>query len=185
MSAPVVQETRAKMEQAAGHLVQQLGAVRTGRASVALLDGIMVDYYGTPRPLKQVASITAPESRLLTIQPWEPPMVAPIEKALLASSLGLTPTNDGKVIRLALPPLTEERRKELAKVIKKMGEDAKVAIRNIRRDTNELLKQQQKETKLSEDAARAAQQEIQKLTDHYTLKIDETVKKKEKEILEF
>ncbi len=179
------QDARAKMEQAVGHFVQQLGTVRTGRASVALLDGIMVDYYGTPRPLKQVASLTSPESRLLTIQPWEPPLIAAIEKALLGSSLGLTPTNDGKIIRLAMPPLTEERRKELAKVIKKMGEDAKVAIRNIRRDTNELLKQQQKEAKLSEDAARAAQQEIQKLTDQSTLKIDDAIKKKEKEILEF
>lgn len=179
------QEARAKMEQAVGHFAQQLGTIRTGRASVALLDGIMVDYYGTPRPLKQVASLAAPESRLLTIQPWEPALLAAIEKSLLTSSLGLTPSNDGKLIRLAVPPLTEERRKELVKVVKKMGEDAKVTIRNIRRDANELLKQQQKEKNLSEDAVRSAQQEIQKLTDQSAVKIDEAVKKKEKEILEF
>ncbi len=183
MSAPGVQEVRVKMEQAVQHFNQQLGTVRTGRATVSLLDGIMVDYHGAPRPLKAVASLSAPEARSLTIQPWEPPVLAAIEKALLASSLGLTPNNDGKIIRLTVPPLTEERRKELAKVVKKMGEDAKVAIRNIRRDANELLKP--KDAKLSEDALRTAQQEIQKLTDQHTIKIDDAIKKKEKEILEF
>ena len=179
------QEARTKMEQSVAHFAQQLGTVRTGRASVTLLDGIMVDYHGTPRPLKQVASLAAPEGRALTIQPWELALLPAIEKALLGSSLGLTPSNDGALIRLAVPPLTEERRKELVKIVKKMGEDAKVILRNIRRDANELLKQQQKETKLSEDASRNAQQEIQKLTDQHALKIDEAVKKKEKEILEF
>ncbi|MEW6325458.1 MAG: ribosome recycling factor [Nitrospirota bacterium] len=181
MSAPAVQETRAKMEQSIQHVVQQLATIRTGRATVALLDGILVDYHGAPRPLKQVASLATPDSRSLTIQPWEPAILPAIEKALQTSSLGLTPNNDGKLIRLNMPPLTEERRKELVKVAKKMGEDGKVAVRNIRRDANELLKS----AKLSEDAVRAAQQEIQKLTDQYTLKIDDAIKKKEKEILEF
>ena len=184
MSGPAVQQARAKMDQAVVHFVQQLGSVRTGRASVTLLDGITVDYYGTPRPLKQVASLSAPDSRQLTIQPWEPALIPAIEKALLSSSLGLTPGNDGTVIRLSLPPLTEERRKELVKVVRKMGEDAKVIIRNLRRDANDGLKQT-KGAPLSEDAVRAAQQEIQKLTDQASVKIDDAVKKKEKEILEF
>jgi ribosome recycling factor len=183
MTAPAVQQARVKMDQAVVHLVQQLGSVRTGRASVALLDAIMVDYYGTPRPLKQVASLSA-DSRQLTIQPWEPALIPAIEKALLSSSLGLTPGNDGTVIRLTLPPLTEERRKELVKVVRKMGEDAKVIIRNLRRDANDELKQT-KGAPLPEDAVRAAQQEIQKLTDQASVKIDDAVKKKEKEILEF
>jgi ribosome recycling factor len=184
MSAPAVQQARVKMDQAVVHFVQQLGSVRTGRASVALLDAIMVDYYGTPRPLKQVASLSAPDSRQLTIQPWEPALISAIEKALLSSSLGLTPGNDGTVIRLSLPPLTEERRKELVKVVRKMGEDAKVIVRNLRRDANDELKQA-KGAALSEDALRTAQQEIQKLTDQASVKIDDAVKKKEKEILEF
>jgi len=184
VSGPAVQQARAKMDQAVVHFVQQLGSVRTGRASVTLLDGITVDYFGTPRPLKQVASLSAPDSRQLTIQPWEPALIPAIEKALLSSSLGLTPGNDGTVIRLSLPPLTEERRKELVKVVRKMGEDAKVIIRNLRRDANDGLKQT-KGAPLSEDAVRAAQQEIQKLTDQASVKIDDAVKKKEKEILEF
>jgi len=184
VSAPAVQQTRTKMDQAVVHFSQQLGSVRTGRASVALLDRIMVDYYGTLRPLKQVAAVSAPDSRQLTIQPWEPGLIPAIEKALLSSSLGLTPGNDGSVIRLSLPPLTEERRKELVKVVRKMGEDAKVIIRNLRREGNDALKQT-KGSPLSEDAVRAAQQEIQKLTDQASVKIDDAVKKKEKEILEF
>ncbi len=186
MTASGHPETRQKMEQAVEHFGQQLGAIRTGRASVALLDGILVEAYGgTPQPLKQIASLATPESRLLTIQPWDPSLIPAIEKALSGSSLGLTPNNDGTIIRLALPQLTEERRKELVKVIKKMGEETKVVIRNIRRDANELLKTQQKDKSLSDDLARSAQQEIQKLTDHYILKIDDTVKKKEKDVLEF
>jgi ribosome recycling factor len=183
MTAPAVQQARTKMDQAVVHFVQQLGSVRTGRASVALLDAIMVDYYGTSRPLKQVASLSA-DNRQLTIQPWEPALIPAIEKALLSSSLGVTPGNDGTVIRLSLPPLTEERRKELVKVVRKMGEDAKVIIRNLRRDANDELKQT-KGAPLPEDAVRAAQQEIQKLTDQASVKIDDAVKKKEKEILEF
>ncbi|MBI3622161.1 MAG: ribosome recycling factor [Nitrospirae bacterium] len=184
MSGPAAQQARTKMDQAIAHFVQQLGSVRTGRASVTLLDGIMVDYYGTPKPLKQVASLSTPDSRQLTIQPWEPALIPAIEKALLGSTLGLTPNNDGTVIRLSLPPLTEERRKELVKVVRKMGEDAKVIIRNLRRDANDGLKQT-KGAPLSEDALRAAQQEIQKLTDQASVKIDDAVKKKEKEVLEF
>jgi len=184
MSGPAAQQARTKMDQAIAHFVQQLGSVRTGRASVTLLDGILVDYYGTPKPLKQVASLSSPDSRQLTIQPWEPALIPAIEKALLTSTLGLTPNNDGTVIRLSLPPLTEERRKELVKVVRKMGEDAKVIIRNLRRDANDGLKQT-KGAPLSEDAMRAAQQEIQKLTDQASVKIDDAVKKKEKEVLEF
>ena len=179
------QETRKKMEQAVQHFAQQAGNVRTGRASVALLDGIMVDYYGTSTPLKQIASLSAPDHRLLTIQPWDVSVIPMIEKALQSSLLGVTPTNDGKLVRLALPPLTEERRKELVKIVKKMAEDAKVVIRNIRREGNDQLKTQQKEKSLSEDAAHAAQQETQKLTDQHILRVDEAVNKKEKEILEF
>lgn len=185
MTASEHPETRQKMEQAVEHFGQQLGGIRTGRASVTLLDGILVEAYGTPQPLKQIASLATPESRLLTIQPWDPSLIPAIEKALSSSSIGLTPNNDGTIIRLALPPLTEERRKELVKIIKKMGEEAKVVIRNIRRDANELLKTQQKDKSLSDDRVRSAQQEIQKLTDHYILKIDDTVKKKEKDVLEF
>jgi ribosome recycling factor len=184
MTGPAAQQARAKMDQAIAHFIQQLGSVRTGRASVTLLDGILVDYYGTPKPLKQVASLSTPDSRQLTIQPWEPALIPAIEKALLGSTLGLTPNNDGTVIRLSLPPLTEERRKELVKVVRKMGEDAKVIIRNLRRDANDGLKQT-KGAPLSEDAMRAAQQEIQKLTDQASVKIDDAVKKKEKEVLEF
>jgi ribosome recycling factor len=184
MTGPAAQQARAKMDQAIAHFIQQLGSVRTGRASVTLLDGILVDYYGTPKPLKQVASLSTPDSRQLTIQPWEPALIPAIEKALLGSTLGLTPNNDGTVIRLSLPPLTEERRKELVKVVRKMGEDAKVIIRNLRRDANDGLKQT-KGAPLSEDALRAAQQEIQKLTDQASVKIDDAVKKKEKEVLEF
>ena len=179
------EETKSKMEQAVAHCADQLGGVRTGRASTALLDGVLVDYYGTPTPLKQVASLAVPDARLITIQPWEPSLVPVIEKALQGSSLGLTPTNDGKLIRLALPPLTEERRKELVKIVKKMGEDGKVVIRNIRRDANDTTKADQKDGSLSEDAARTMQQEIQKMTDQYILKIDGVIKKKEAEVLEF
>lgn len=173
-----------KMDHALEHLKRDLAGLRTGRASVALVDGIRVDYYGTPTPLKQVANISTPDSRLITIQPWEPNLIKEIEKAIQASDLGLTPSNDGKIIRIPLPPLTEERRKELLKVCKKHGEDIKVQVRGFRRDSNDELKKLQKEAKLTEDELRKAEAEVQKLTDQHIEKIDQTLKKKEDEILE-
>jgi len=172
------------MDAAVEHLKRDLGGLRTGRASAALLDGIRVDYYGTPTPLKQVASVAVPESRLITVQPWEPQMIREIEKAILASGIGLTPANDGKIVRLPVPPLTEERRKDLMKVCKKHGEETKIQMRNVRRECNEELKHLQKEAKLTEDDLRKSEADIQKLTDQYVQKVDQILKKKEEEILE-
>jgi ribosome recycling factor len=175
---------RQKMDQTLEHLRKDLTGVRTGRASLALLDGIQVNYYGSSTPLKQVAALSVPDSRLITIQPWEIGLIPEIEKAIIAANLGLNPTDDGKVIRLNVPSLTEERRKELVKQVKKTGEDTKVVMRNIRRDTNEDVKKLFKDTKISEDDQRKAQDEVQKITDQYITKIDEMVKKKEAEVLE-
>lgn len=172
------------MEAAIGHLRKELANVRTGRASLALLDHIKVNYYGNPTPLKQVAALSVPESRMISIQPWESNIIPEIEKSILGSDLGLTPSNDGKLIRISIPPLTEERRKDLVKHCKKVGEETKVTIRNNRRDGNEELKLEQKKTSLSEDLLRKAQDEIQKLTDQYIKKVDEIVTHKESEILE-
>lgn len=183
-AAPVNQKLTEKMEHALEHLKRDLAGLRTGRASVALLDGVRVDYYGTMTPLKQVANISTPEARLITIQPWEPSLIKEIEKAIANSGLGVNPSNDGKLIRLPLPPLTEERRKELGKICKKHGEDTKVQIRGFRRDANDELKKLQKDTKLTEDELRKAEQDTQKLTDTYVQKIDDVIKKKEQEILE-
>jgi len=166
-------------------LENELKRVRTGRASLNILDGIRVDYYGTQTPLNQMASLSVPESRLIVIQPWDATVIKDIEKALLASDLGLTPSSDGKLIRLAIPPLTEERRKELVKVIGKMCEDYKVAIRNIRRDSNEFLKMAKKEGDISEDDLYKGQDKVQEITDEFVKRIDEIFKEKEKEILEF
>lgn len=177
-------KTREKMEQTLNVFRKDIGAVRTGRASLSLFEGIMVDYYGTPTPISQVASLSIPESRLVIIQPWEQRMIPEIEKAIQTSPLGLTPANDGKVIRIPIPTLTEERRRELVKLVKKMGEDARVAIRNIRRDSNEEVKKRGKEASLSEDEVKKTQDEIQKLTDQYIHKIDEILKTKEQEIME-
>ena len=172
------------MDRSIEHLRKEFAAVRTGRASLALLDHITVDYYGTPTPLKQVANLSTPESRLITIQPWDPSIIRDIEKAITSSDLGLTPSNDGKIIRLPIPPLSEERRKELVKLTKKYGEETKVSIRGCRRDGNEELKRRQKEGELTEDNLRKAENENQKLTDKYIQKVDELLKKKEEEILE-
>jgi len=182
--ASVRQKLTAQMDQALEHLKRDLAGLRTGRASVALLDGIRVDYYGTMTPLKQVSNISTPEARLITIQPWEPSLIKEIEKAIATSGLGVTPSNDGKIIRVPLPPLTEERRKELTKICKKHGEEAKVKIRGFRRDANEELKKLQKDAKLTEDELRKAEQDTQKLTDQHGQKIDEVIKKKEQEIME-
>ena len=184
MPSATKQKLIERMEAATEHLKVELGGIRTGRASLTLLDGIKVDYYGTPTPLKQVATLGIPESRLLTVQPWEPPLIKEIERALLASGLGLTPSNDGKVIRIPIPPLSEERRRELIKLCKKHGEETKVHLRNIRREGNEELKHLQKESKITEDDLRKAEVEVQKLTDQYVHKVDQILQKKEEEILE-
>lgn len=177
-------KAREKMDQILEHLRRDLAGVRTGRASLALLDSIQVSYYGSPTPLKQVAALAVPDPRLITIQPWEVSLIPEIEKAITTSNLGLNPTNDGKLIRLNIPSLTEERRKELVKQVKKIGEDTKVRIRNVRRDTNEEIKKFLKDSKISEDDQRKGQDEIQKTTDQYITKIDEMIKKKEAEVLE-
>ena len=181
----IYEDVKDRMHKTLTALDRDLKKVRTGRASTALLDGIRVDYYGTPTPLNQVASISVPEARLLLIQPWDSQVVGAIEKAILKSELGLTPMSDGKVIRIAIPPLSEERRKDLVKVVRKMAEENKVALRNIRRDANEMLKDLKKDKEISEDDFFRAQEEVQKITDDYIKNIDETVGVKEKEILEF
>jgi len=173
-----------KMEGCQDHLRSELAGIRTGRASLALLDGIKIDYYGTPTPVRQIASLATPEPRLITIQPWESSLIVEIERAIQTSDLGVTPTNDGKIIRLALPPLSEERRKDLVKIAKKLGEEAKVAVRNVRRDANEGLKRLHKDTIITEDLLRKAHDEVQKLTDQGIDRIDVMIKKKESEILE-
>jgi ribosome recycling factor len=173
-----------KMEGQVEHLRHEFTGLRTGRASVALLDQVKVDYYGTPTALKQVATLATPESRLITVQPFERTLMKDIEKAIMSSGLGLTPTNDGKMIRLPIPPLTEERRKDLVKVAKRLTEEVRVHIRNIRRDALEDIKKAQKDSGLAEDDAKKAHDEIQKLTDSYMGKLDEILKKKEAEITE-
>lgn len=181
----IYQETRERMEKSIVALNNELKRVRTGRASLSLLDGIRVDYYGAQTPLNQMASLSVPESRLITIQPWDVTVINSIEKAILKSDLGLTPASDGKIIRISIPPLTEERRKELVKLVNKTCEEFKVAIRNIRRDSNDMVKELKKESEVSEDEAFKAQDEIQKITDAHIEKVDEIYQEKEKEILEF
>ena len=181
----IFEDTRDRMAKSITALKNEIKRIRTGRASQALLDGIKVDYYGTMTPINQMASISVPESRLITIQPWDVSVIGNIEKAILKSDLGLTPTNDGKIIRIAIPPLTEERRKELVKIVSKTAEEYKVAIRNIRRDSNEQLKEFKKSGDISEDEAFKAQDQVQKITDEYIKLIDDAYQEKEKEILEF
>ena len=185
MVEKVYKETREKMEKGLEALRKEQSRIRTGRASVALLDGIRVQYYGSVVPLNQVASLSVPESRLITIQPWDIKAIGDIEKAILKSELGLNPINDGKIIRINIPPLTEERRRDLVKVIKKMAEETKVALRNIRRDSNESLKGLKKDKHISEDDAFKAQEEVQKITKDYIEKADRISEEKEKEILSF
>lgn len=185
MIAETLEETKDRMTKTIAALENELKRVRTGRASLALLDGIRADYYGTATPLDQMASLSVPESRLITIQPWDASAIKEIEKAILKSDLGLTPNSDGKLIRISIPPLTEERRKELVKRVNKISEEHKVAIRNIRRDSNEMLKAFKKDGEISEDDAFKAQDEVQKITDEFIKKIDAIYGEKEKEILEF
>jgi ribosome recycling factor len=185
MTADVMKEMSRKMDKVLEVLARDLSRIRTGRASVALLEGIKVECYGTTMPLPQVASLAAPEARLLTVQPWDPTVLADIERAILKSDLGLTPNNDGKIIRLPIPALTTERRKELAKMVKKMGEESKVALRNLRREANDDLKELKKEKLISEDESHKGQDEVQKVTDDYIKKVDVQTADKEKEIMAF
>ena len=172
------------MEKAVSDLQHEMAAIRTGRASLGILDHIRVDYYGTPTPLNQVANLHVPEPSLITIQPWDVSQIGPIEKAIRTSDLGLNPANDGKIIRLPIPPLTEERRKELVKRLHAAAEHHRVSVRNIRRDGNEAVKKLAKDKKITEDDDKKAHDEIQKMTDAYMEKIDAASKTKEKEILE-
>ena len=178
-------ETRESMKKSIDALENDLKKIRTGRASLSILDDIRVDYYGTLTPLNQMASLSTPESRLIMIQPWDVSVIKEVEKAILKSDLGLTPSNDGKVVRISIPPLTEERRKQLVKVIYKKSEEHKISVRNIRRDTNDLLKSLKKDGDISEDDAFKAQDQVQKITDEHIKLIDDVCKNKEKEILEF
>ena len=181
----IYQDTQDSMSKSIEALERELNRVRTGRASLSILDGIKVDYYGTLTPLNQMATLAVPESRLITIQPWDISVIKDIEKAILKSDLGLTPANDGKILRISIPPLTEERRKELVKLVHKICEEHKVSVRNVRRDSNELLKSLKKDGDISEDEAFKAQDEIQKITDEHVKLIDDCYTNKEKEILEF
>ena len=183
MIKDVIQKTRARMEKAVEDLRKELSGVRSGRASISLLDHITVEYYGAPTPLNQVATLSVPEPTLITAQPWDLSLLPAIEKAIRSSDLGLNPGNDGKLIRIPIPPLTEERRKQLAKHVHKVLEDHRTAIRNIRRDENEVIKKMLKDKHVSEDEERKALDEVQKLTDQYTAKVEELAKKKEEEIL--
>lgn len=185
MIEETLQEARDRMSKTIAALENELKRIRTGRASASLLDGIKIDYYGTSTPLNQTATVAVPESRLITIQPWDATIIKDIEKAILKSDIGLTPSNDGKLIRISVPPLSEERRKELAKLVHKSCEEHKVAVRNIRRDSNELIKGFKKDGDISEDDAFKAQDRVQKITDEYISKVDEVYRKKEKEIMEF
>jgi ribosome recycling factor len=175
---------RQRMEKALSDLQHEMAHIRTGRATLGILDHIRVDYYGTPTPLNQVANLHVPEPSLITIQPWDVSQIGPIEKAIRVSDLGLNPANDGKVIRLPIPPLTEERRKELVKKLHAVAEHHRVSVRNIRRDGNESVKKLLKDKKITEDEDKRAHDEIQKVTDGYMQKIDQASKVKEKEILE-
>ncbi|HYL80621.1 MAG TPA: ribosome recycling factor [Candidatus Acidoferrum sp.] len=181
----VLRKAEQDMKRSTEAMVKEFNSVRTGRASVALLDGIHVDYHGVSTPLNQVAGLAVPERRLITIQPWEQSMVPVIEKAILKSDLGITPNSDGKIIRLAIPSLTEERRRELVKIVHKIAEEGRVVIRNVRRDANEGLKKLEKNKQVSEDDHRKGTEKIQDLTNRMIKNVDELLAKKEKEIMEF
>ncbi|WP_110929443.1 ribosome recycling factor [Bacillus massiliglaciei] len=184
MPKQVISNATSRMEKAIGAYTRELASIRAGRANASLLDRITVDYYGSPTPVNQLAGISVPEARLLVIQPYDKTILGEIEKAILKSDLGLNPANDGSLIRIAIPALTEERRKELVKQVKKEAEEAKIAIRNIRRDANEDLKKLEKNGEITEDDLRGYSDDIQKLTDTNITKIDDITKNKEKEILD-
>ncbi len=179
----VIKETKPRMEAAIDDVRRKLATVRTGRAAVTLLDAVTVDYYGTPTPLNQMASVHAPEPQMLTVQPWDPTQLGSVEKAIRAADLGLNPSNDGKLVRIPIPPLTEERRKQLAKQVHEIAEEHRTAIRNIRRDENDKLKKMLKDKTISEDNERDGLAEVQKLTDTYISKIDDLSKSKEHELM--
>ncbi|MBW1887416.1 MAG: ribosome recycling factor [Deltaproteobacteria bacterium] len=185
MKNEILSELRQDMDNTLDALKKQFMKIRTGRASTALLDGIKVNCYDTQMPLDQVASLSVPESRLIIIKPWDQSIIGDIEKSILKSELGLTPMNDGKIIRISIPPLTEERRKELAKLAKKMAEEGKISIRNHRREANELFKELKNEKEISEDEMYKSQDEVQKITDEFIKKTDEITAEKEREIIEF
>ena len=185
MEKELLKELKVEMEKSLEALQKEFSKVRTGRASISLLDGVRVDYYGTPTPLNQLATLSIPEPRLIAIQPWDGTIIKEIEKAILKSDLGLTPNNDGKIIRVTIPPLTEDRRKELVKLVKKMAEAARVSIRNHRRSTNDDLKSLKNDKTLSEDDFYKYQEDVQNITDEYIKKCDDLTKQKEEEILEF
>jgi len=183
MQEALVKDAEARMQAATDLLAREFSGVRTGRANTALLDAVRVEAYGAQTPINQMASLSVPDPKTLVIQPWDTSQIPAIEKAILKSDLGLTPSNDGKVIRLSMPTLTEERRKQLAKTVGKLAEEARVAIRNIRRDANDRLKALAKDKKVSQDEERRGHDQIQKITDKFIAKVDELTKKKEQEIL--
>jgi len=180
----VMSEARASMDKAIKALKKEMTKVRTGRASVSLLDDVRVDYYGVPTPLSQVATLAVPEARMMTVQPWEKNLIPEIEKALFKADLGLTPSSDGLLIRLPVPALTEERRREMVKITKRMSEDAKISVRNARRDANETLKLLEKEKEITEDDLKRSEKEVQQLTDEFVAVVDTVVQNKENEVME-
>lgn len=182
-ASTVTNETKPKMEAVVEDFKRKLGNVRTGRATVGLLDSVMVDYYGTPTPLNQMASVAVPEPQLLTVQPWDISQVGAVEKALIAANLGMNPSNDGKIIRLPVPALNEERRKQLAKQVHEIAEEHRIAVRNIRHAANDTLKKMLKDKTVSEDEERGGLDDVQKLTNTYIAKIDELSKHKEQDIM--
>ena len=184
MTNEVLSEARAAMDKAVKALRKEMTKVRTGRASTSLLDDVRVDYYGVPTPLSQVATLSAPEPRLITVQPWEKNLIPDIEKALFKADLGLTPSSDGQLIRLPVPALTEDRRREMVKIIKRMAEDAKISVRNARRDANETLKMLEKEKEITEDEQKRSEKEVQQVTDEFVTTIDTVVQNKEAEVME-
>jgi len=184
MIADVKSQAKSAMVKALEAFKRELSKVRTGRASISLLDDIKIDYYGTPTPLNQVGALAVPEPRLITIQPWEKNLIGEIEKAILKSDLGLNPSSDGQLIRLSFPPLTEERRKEMVKQVKRMAEDAKVAVRNSRRDANDTLKKLEKDKAISEDELKRGEKDVQDVTDDYVARIDQVLADKEKDLME-
>jgi len=184
MAKQVLEQAKEKMNKTIAAFTRELSSIRAGRANASLLDRIMVDYYGAPTPINQLAGVSVPEARLLVITPYDKTILGEIEKAIMKSDIGITPTNDGSIIRLMIPALTEERRKDLVKQVKKEAEDAKIAVRNVRRDANDDLKKLEKAGEITEDDLRGYGEDIQKLTDEFIVKVDQVTKDKEKEILE-
>jgi len=180
----ILSEARQAMQKAIEAFQHEMATIRTGRASTSLLDTIRVDYYGTQSPINQVANVGVPEPRLIIVQPWDKGTIPAIEKAILASNLGLVPSNDGNLIRLPIPQLTEERRKELVRVVRQLAEEGRVSVRNARREANEMLREAQKEGEIPEDESKRAQDQVQTLTDEFVVKVDELLKEKEEEIME-